>query len=303
MGEDASCPGSARAPLPPARRILFFGWGAAAGRVLDELAVYAKKGACLVHCVSHLSQAADCDLQEVCKRHSFDCSLFDTLSSARLSEANAEIFALAQGFAPDLIMSSSYRAKLKADVLNLCADSINFHPSLLPRHRGCMSGFWAIFEGDSETGVTCHRMVEAFDEGRLLHQERQAITSDDTSVSIYKKLLPVTALCASNVLRLYFGPGLPLGDDQNGDSSYHFRKLPFDGLIQPEWSDDQVQRFIRAMHFPPFDGAAVFLNDERFLVESVTHLHTLRRRAELSAELPPCKKASVLVAVVSEGPS
>ena len=43
------------------------------------------------------------------------------------------------------------------------------------RHRGCFSGFWSIHEGDSETGVTCHRMVEKFDEGRIIYQARQPI--------------------------------------------------------------------------------------------------------------------------------
>ena len=41
--------------------------------------------------------------------------------------------------------------------------------------------------------------------------------------------------------------------------SYHdisTRSLPFGGLIQPEWSDVQIDRFIRAMHFPPFEAAA-----------------------------------------------
>merc|ERR1719313_2784966 len=124
-------------------------------------------------------------------------------------------------------------------------------------------------------------MVESFDEGKLLHQERLPIADDDTSVSLYKKLLPVSGTCARHVLELFFGAGLPLGEEQKGESSYHFRKLPFDGLIQPEWSDSQVERFIRAMHFPPFDGAAIMLNGERYLVESVAHLQTLRRRAEL----------------------
>lgn len=267
MAEDDLGQGSP--PPRPVRRVLFFGWGAAAGRALDELSVYCRSGECVAHCISHLSQAGDCDLREVCARHSIACNLCDS---------NSEALTLAQQFEPDLIMSASYRKKLPASILNLCADSINFHPSLLPRHRGCWSGFWAIFEGDAETGVTCHRMVEAFDEGRILHQERQAISSDDTSVSIYKKLLPVTAQCVQHILRLYFGTGLPVGEEQSGQSSYHFRGLPFDGLIQSEWSDDQVDRFIRAMHFPPFDGAAVILAGEKSFVDSVDALRELRRQ-------------------------
>mmetsp|Transcript_38824 Transcript_38824/g.111492 ORF Transcript_38824/g.111492 Transcript_38824/m.111492 type:complete len:247 (-) Transcript_38824:55-795(-) len=233
-----------------AKRILVFGWGAAAERVLREVAECRSRGAALkVFCVSHLSQASDCDLSDVCASLEFECTLTDSDS----------------------------------EVLALCADSINFHPSLLPKHRGCMSGFWAIFEGDAETGVTCHRMVERFDEGRILHQERLPVSPEDTSFTIYKKILPVTAACARRILEIYFASGLPEGEEQTGEGSYHFRRLPFDGVIQAEWTHEQVERFIRAMHFPPFDGAGVCFEGkdggQRVLVESLDHYLRLKREA------------------------
>mmetsp|Transcript_15228 Transcript_15228/g.53490 ORF Transcript_15228/g.53490 Transcript_15228/m.53490 type:complete len:297 (-) Transcript_15228:197-1087(-) len=283
-----------------AKRILVFGWGAAAERVLREVAECRSRGAALkVFCVSHLSQASDCDLSDVCASLEFECTLTDS---------DSEMLEAASGFAPDLIMSASYRKKLRPEVLALCADSINFHPSLLPKHRGCMSGFWAIFEGDAETGVTCHRMVERFDEGRILHQERLPVSPEDTSFfvtksrhqpklscdtcsmllvtlrfTIYKKILPVTAACARRVLEIYFASGLPEGEEQTGEGSYHFRRLPFDGVIQAEWTHEQVERFIRAMHFPPFDGAGVCFEGkdggQRVLVESLDHYLRLKREA------------------------
>lgn len=255
----------------PARRILVFGWGAAAEAVLRELSAHAGAGLAEVCCISHLSQATECNLGDVCRQHGFAC---------RLADADEEVLSIARSFGPDLIVSASYRKRLRSSVLELCRDCINFHPSLLPKHRGCWSGFWTIFEGDLETGVTCHRMVEEFDRGRILHQERLAVAPDDTSVSIYRKILPVTAACARQILLLYFGVGLPDGEEQQGPSSYHHRRLPFDGLVQPEWSDDQVERFIRAMHFPPFEGAAMVLDVEggaRVPVESVGDYRRLRR--------------------------
>jgi len=254
------------------RRVLVCGWGAAAERVLEELAVYMGKGVAVVSCISHLSQASDCDLREVCRRLGVD--------SCVLHDDNNQIFDVASNFRPDFIVSASYRKKLPKRVLDLAPDCINFHPALLPKHRGCWSGFWSIFEGDTETGVTCHRMVEKFDEGLLLHQEKTPILSDDTSASILKKLLPVTAACAKSVLADYFGSGLHAGEEQRGDISYHFRELPFGGLVQPEWADDQVERFIRAMHFPPFEGATVLIGGKRVEVCSVDSYQNLRHQAD-----------------------
>jgi len=272
-----------------ARRVLVFGWGAAAEAVLREIAAYTgTAAAATVLCISHTSQAGDCNLQDVCRELSMSCTL---------SDDDAAILALSSEFAPELIVSASYRRRLPNAVLELCLDCINFHPSLLPKHRGCWSGFWAIFEGDEETGVTCHRMVEAFDSGAILHQERLSILSIDTSASLYRRLLPVTADCARHVMQLFFGSnGLPAGHEQVGTASYHFRKLPFQGIIQSEWTDEQVERFIRAMHFPPYDGAAMLVNGEKVFVDSLQDVCRIRRESELAAALPAAAVAAAAVA-------
>lgn len=263
------------------RRVLVFGWGAAAEAVLEELAKYSTQQAggsssssAIVCCLSHEQQAADCDLRVVCQRLGFECVLNDR---------NACLLEVAQRFQPDLIVSASYRKRIPASLLAVCADRINFHPSLLPKHKGCWSGFWCLFDGDAETGVTCHRMVEEFDQGNILLQERVVVAKDDTSFSIYKKLLPVTALCAQRVFHQYFQTGLPEGEEQQGEGSYHRRCLPFDGLIQPEWDDGQVERFIRAMYFPPFDGAAMMLSGHRVFVPSLEDYHRLQTGSNASS--------------------
>jgi len=270
------------------KRVLVFGWGAAAAGVLDEIAEQSSLAE--VSCISHTSQASECNLQEVCLRHGFNCTLTDS---------DDEVLSVTRKFEPDLILSASYRKRIHGCVLELAADCINFHPSLLPRHRGCWSGFWAVFEGDAETGVTCHRMVEHFDCGRILHQERLPVLPGDTAASLYRRIIPVTVVCARQVLGRFFGDGLPEGAEQSGEGSYHFRKLPFGGVIQPEWSDEQVERFIRAMHFPPFEGAVALLGSvvgapdvERVEVESLAHFQRLKPR--LAAAPPPgsspCKR-------------
>mmetsp|Transcript_10703 Transcript_10703/g.24396 ORF Transcript_10703/g.24396 Transcript_10703/m.24396 type:complete len:286 (-) Transcript_10703:60-917(-) len=263
--------------------ILVFGWGLACEAVLKELKPFVSEFGTKVHCVSHLSQASDCGLPEVCRGLGFTCELTDS---------DEDVLAIAKRMAPQLILSASYRRRIPMAVLDLCQDSLNFHPSLLPKHRGCWSGFWAIFDGDEESGVTCHRMMEKFDVGPILCQERFPLASDETSFSLYKKAIPVTASVAQVVFKLVFGAGLPPGDPQEGKSSYHRRNLPYSGLIQPEWSDTQVDRFIRAMVFPPFKGAALDVDGEQVEVTSVEHYHQLLDVAKpREAEGSPAKKA------------
>jgi len=63
--------------------------------------------------------------------------------------------------------------------------TIQFHPSLLPRHRGPSSINWAVMLGESRTGLTIFRPVDGLDEGAVILQKNVAIGPDDTVGSLY----------------------------------------------------------------------------------------------------------------------
>ena len=48
---------------------------------------------------------------------------------------------------------------------------------------------------------------------------------------------------------------------QKSGPSYYPRRVPNNGYVNPAWSREQIDRFIRAMYFPPFKGACVRLVD------------------------------------------
>jgi methionyl-tRNA formyltransferase len=62
---------------------------------------------------------------------------------------------------------------------------IQFHPSLLPLHRGPSSIPWAIIRGRRETGLSIFRPTPGLDEGPVILQKRVAIGPDDTAGSLY----------------------------------------------------------------------------------------------------------------------
>jgi hypothetical protein len=51
------------------------------------------------------------------------------------------------------------------------------------------------------------------------------------------------------------------GKPQVGEPSYFPRKVPFGGFIDPGWNRQQIDRFIRALYFPPFKGALARLEN------------------------------------------
>ncbi len=70
--------------------------------------------------------------------------------------------------------------------------SICFHPSLLPRHRGASSINWTLIAGDKETGVTWFWPDKGLDTGPILLQKKIPVEANDTVGSIYfSRLFPL----------------------------------------------------------------------------------------------------------------
>ena len=63
--------------------------------------------------------------------------------------------------------------------------TINYHPSLLPRHRGASAINWAVIMGDSKTGLNIFWPDGGIDTGPILLQKEIAISPDDTTGSLY----------------------------------------------------------------------------------------------------------------------
>jgi methionyl-tRNA formyltransferase len=63
--------------------------------------------------------------------------------------------------------------------------TLQFHPSLLPVHRGPSAINWAIIRGRTRTGLTIFRPVDGLDEGPVLLQKEVAIGPDDTVGAVY----------------------------------------------------------------------------------------------------------------------
>lgn len=81
--------------------------------------------------------------------------------------------------------------------------TIQYHPSLLPRHRGASAINWAIINGESKTGLTIFWPDEGLDTGPILLQKEVDIEPDDTVGSLYfSKLFPLGVEAILESIRL-----------------------------------------------------------------------------------------------------
>ena len=94
---------------------------------------------------------------------------------------------------PDLCVMVYVTLFVPEEVLNVPAHgSIQYHPSLLPRHRGGSSINWPVIWGETRTGLSIFWPDAGLDEGPILMQKEVEITDDDTLGSLYfDKLFPL----------------------------------------------------------------------------------------------------------------
>lgn len=67
--------------------------------------------------------------------------------------------------------------------------SINYHPSLLPRHRGAASINWTLIEGDKQAGFTVFWTDDGLDTGPVLMKRACYVEPNDTVDSLYRRFL------------------------------------------------------------------------------------------------------------------
>ena len=158
---------------------------------------------------------------------------------------------------PDLLVVAAYGQILSKDVLGVPPrGGINVHASLLPKYRGAAPIAWAIYHGETRTGVTIIRMTTGLDAGDMLAQGAVEIGPEETAGEVEARLAPLGARLALEVIgRMEAGP--VEGRKQDPSQVTKAPKLKKeDGAIDWTRSAAQVCNQVRAMQ--PWPTAYTF---------------------------------------------
>jgi methionyl-tRNA formyltransferase len=99
---------------------------------------------------------------------------------------------------PDLLISAGFGRIIPAGMLAIPRmGAFNCHPSPLPRYAGRNPWFWMLNKGETEGGVTIHRMVSAVDAGPIAAQTTFPIRPDMNFQDLYN----LTSILSARMLR------------------------------------------------------------------------------------------------------
>src|SRR5262249_51865241 len=105
------------------------------------------------------------------------------------------------GVSADLLVVAAYGQILSKEVLAVTPHGgINVHASLLPKYRGAAPVAWAIYHGETQTGITIIQMTVQLDAGGMLAQEAVAIGPDETAGELEARLAQLGSRLALEVI-------------------------------------------------------------------------------------------------------
>lgn len=130
--------------------------------------------------------------------------------------------------------------------------TFQYHPSLLPLHRGPSGINWPIAMGKTQTGLTIFWPDDGLDEGPILLQKTCAIGPDETLGDVYfNKLFPMGVDAMIESLDLVRGGVILRHDQRLDEGSYEswFKK----DVVRIDWSKPvaEIYNLIRAANPAP----------------------------------------------------
>ncbi|PKQ29463.1 MAG: hypothetical protein CVT60_05240 [Actinobacteria bacterium HGW-Actinobacteria-10] len=142
--------------------------------------------------------------------------------------------------------------------------AVNFHPAP-PEFRGVAPASFALYEGATEYGVTCHHMAPRVDWGELIEVRRFPVLETDSVESLltraHARLLEMFREIMSGVAA---GEALPSAEGVWREHLYTRAEIDALCKLEVDMSEIEVARRIRATTYPGMPGAYVQMWGRRF---------------------------------------
>lgn len=194
---------------------------------------------------------------------------------------NDDIVAFLQQQPFDYLFSIAYPFIVPKHILALpLKGAINYHDAPLPRYAGSHATLWALFNGETQHGITWHEMTEKVDTGNILQQTIIPITPTETSQTLNVKCYDAAIQAFSTLIGdLATEQITPVAQDLSKRSFFRNRQRPR-AICALQWDrpTSDIVALIRALDFgesPNLIGLPrLVVGDDALIVrELLVHAH------------------------------
>ena len=182
-----------------------------------------------------------------------------------------------------------------SELLNTYPVFINFHPSLLPAHKGPNPLSSVLYHNEKTTGVSVHRIVKKIDSGSVYIQKSCSIDPEETFSSLSYKL-SFAALASAQELAYLLQNNFELKEIDLSQCKASYYKLPNPSKFEIDLKSDslkEIHRKIRSygeskLIFSKINGTCYYMGKSRFFSNRFSLQSQIR-------EVVPLTNSSLLV--------
>ncbi len=180
--------------------------------------------------------------------------------------ADAETIERVKHAEPDVIVVNSWYTWMPRELWDLPPHgTLNLHDSLLPKFAGFSPVLWALIAGESQTGLTVHRMDAELDAGDILVQRAVPIGPNDTAPQLVEsgmELIPEVLTEALDALEA----GTATWTPQNpAERTFFHKRDEVDSRIDWRLPATDLERFVRALA-DPYPNAYTYYRGQRLRI-------------------------------------
>ena len=174
---------------------------------------------------------------------------------------------------PDVMLVAAYGQKLSNEMLELPRLGVfNLHASLLPKYRGAAPITYAIWKGETETGLTIFKIVEEMDAGDMALKVSTPIGSQENAGELHDRLSEMGAELFVDFLDWLEAGNIKLVPQDSRQASFAPSLKKEQGEIDWQLRPEEVTRLVRAM--TPWPGAYTFRRGRKGKPDRLTILES-----------------------------
>ncbi|HEY5855390.1 MAG TPA: methionyl-tRNA formyltransferase [Aldersonia sp.] len=167
---------------------------------------------------------------------------------------------------PDIIVANNWRTWLPRELFDLPPHgTLNLHDSLLPKFTGFSPVIWALISGESEVGLTAHRMDDGLDTGDIVVQRTVPIGPRDTATQLVQATIDIIPDVLLDALE-QIENGTAVWRPQNlADRTFFHKRADHDSNIDWTWPAEDLDRLVRALS-DPYPNAYTYYRGQRIRI-------------------------------------
>jgi methionyl-tRNA formyltransferase len=165
---------------------------------------------------------------------------------------------------PQFLLSFLSPWIVPARVIERAGTALNFHPGSTDYPGiGCYN--FALYENVEEFGAVCHHMLAKVDTGIVVQERRFPVLPSDSVESLkYRTMVTMLAMFHDVCSLISADLELPGSDRQWTRRPFTHREMEELKRIEPDMTEGEIKRRLRATIYPGYPGPYVAVGDERF---------------------------------------